>query len=182
MKRTANLRRLHGFAPGRVPGVVLGLALGLACSAATRAADGHFPWKAGDAAPVIGGVHLGEERSEVEKSLGPPPEKKDLDGGFKGLLYSERGLGLVYSTRDAEVTGIYLLSRDAVDLDGVRLGDSRDEVLARWGEPTAVQGAQAIYLAGNWAVIAELGDAQTVVSLSVSRMGGATEELQELYR
>lgn len=157
------------------------LLLMAAYSAATLAADGHFPWKVGDVAPAVAGVHLGDERSEVEKLLGPPPEKKDLDSGVKGLIYAARGLGLVYSARDAEVTGIFLLSREVADLDGVRLGDSREVVLARWGEPSAVQGAQAIYLAGNWAVIAELGEAQTVVSLSVSRISGAVQELQELY-
>ena len=75
----------------------------------------------------------------------------------------------------SDVSMIYLLTRAAGSIDGVRVGDGRDEVIAHWGEPPLAQGAQAMYPAGDWAVVVELGAEQRVVSISLGRAYGNTD-------
>lgn len=151
-----------------LPALTWLLFIGLATPA--LAADGKLPWKAGDEPPAIAGVALGDSREHIETLLGKAPETRAARGGV-ALLYVERGV-VVMLNAQRQAAVVYLLTAAAGTLDGVRVGDARDTVLRRWGEPTAVQGAQALYLAGDWAVIVELGEGQAVTQLSVSRVFG----------
>lgn len=73
------------------------------------------------------------------------------------------------------VSMIYLLRRAAGSIDGARVGDRREDIRARWGEPPLVQGAQAMYPVGDWAVLVEVGPEQRVISLSLGRAYGNTD-------
>lgn len=137
-----------------------------------------LPWQPGDAAPAVAGVHLGDERATVEKLLGEAPEHNELDNGALGLIYPERGLAFVLNTRGGGVALMYLLAPAAGALDGIACGSPREAVLARWGEPTLVQGAQAFYVVGKWSITLQLGADQQVAMLSVGRAGGELEALQ----
>ena len=136
------------------------------------AAGGHFPWSRTDTPPAIAGLRLGDTRASVEARLGKASESRPAGAGLV-LEYSEHGLSIVLDAV-GDVSMIYLLTRSAGDVDGVRVGDSRDEVRAHWGEPPLAQGAQAMYTAGDWAVVLELGAGQRVVSINVGRAFGNT--------
>lgn len=142
----------------------------LAGLAPAMAADGQLPWKAGDDPPPLAGITLGDPRERVESLLGKAPETRAARGGV-ALIYVDKGVVVMLNAR-REAAVVYLLTPAAGALDGVHVGDARDAVLKRWGEPTAVQGAEALYLAGEWAVIIELGEGQAVAQLSVSRVFG----------
>lgn len=90
------------------------------------------------------------------------------------IEYSQRGLAILLNAT-GDVSMIYLLTRAAGSIDGVRVGDSRGDIRARWGEPPLVQGAQAMYPAGDWAVVIELGPEQRVATLSLGRAYGNTD-------
>ncbi|MFT3907474.1 MAG: hypothetical protein QM718_14350 [Steroidobacteraceae bacterium] len=150
-------------------------ALLLSCVA--HGADGQLPWKKGDEAPAVAGIRLGDEREKIEKLLGEAPERKELDNGALGLIYPQRGVAFVIGTHGAGVALMYLMSPAAGDLDGVHWGDTRDVVLAHWGEPTLVQGAQAFYVVGSWNITVELGEGQQISVLSVGRASGELEQL-----
>lgn len=144
------------------------LALLAALPAAAEA--GRLPWKAGDDPPPLAGIALGDSRERVEGLLGKAPESRAVKGGV-ALVYVDKGVVVMLDSR-RQAAVVYLLTAAAGSLDGIRVGDSRDTVLQHWGEPTAVQGAEALYLAGDWAVIVELGEGQSVAQLSVSRVFG----------
>lgn len=147
------------------------ICLVLFCAAA-QAADGKLPWKDGDDPPALAGVQLGISRDQVEGVLGKAPEAKSSGTGL-ALIYVEKGVVVILNAaREAAV--VYLLSPAAGELDGVHVGDDREAILAHWGMPQIVQGAEAMYLVGNWAVVVELGEQQKVVQLSVTRVFGDT--------
>jgi hypothetical protein len=109
----------------------------------------------------------------VEARLGQAAQSRLVGAGLR-LEYPEQGLSILLDAGGG-VSMIYLLTRLAGSIDGVRVGDGPTEVRARWGEPPLVQGAQAMYLAGDWAVVVELGAEQRVVSISLGRSYGNTD-------
>jgi hypothetical protein len=133
----------------------------------------HFPWTSADAPPTVAGLHLGDTRATVEAALGAATQLRPMGSGL-ALEYTSQGLSVVLGAA-GDVSMIYLLSRTAGSIDGVRVGDSRQQVLAHWGVPPLVQGAQAMYPAGDWAVVAELGPEQRVLTLSLGRAYGNTD-------
>jgi hypothetical protein len=142
----------------------------LLLTTAADAANGALPWKTGDEPPVVAGISLGQTRDEVEEVLGKAPETQGSKGGV-ALIYVDKGLVvLLNALRQAAV--VYLVSPAAGVLDGVQVGADRDVVLERWGNPTVVQGAEAMYLVGDWAVVVELGDGQKVEQMIVTRVFG----------
>jgi hypothetical protein len=143
----------------------------LAC-APVFAVEAGLPWKAGDDPPVIAGITLGESRTQVEATLGKAPETKP-DNTNLALIYVDRGL-VVMLNGARQAAAIFLLTAAAGDVDGIHAGDDRERVIARWGQPQLVQGAEAMYIVGNWAVVIELGAAQKVAQLSVTRVFGNT--------
>ena len=142
-------------------------------TAATQ--QGKFPWKAGDAPPLVAGVPLAASRGRLDTLLGTPTDSQPLRADAWAFNFRARGLTVVYTLRDGAVA-IYLLRRDAGDIGGVRLGDSRDAVLTRWGSSSTTVGPNALYIAGKWAVVLTLDSALTrVVELGLSR-GAASHQ------
>ena len=86
------------------------------------------------------------------------------------FTYRQRGVQIIYASLDG-VAIIFLQTREAGDIGGVRLGDRREEVLARWGQPSSVQGPSAYYRAGSaWVVIVKLDDDDVVKELGLGRL------------
>lgn len=154
--------------------IVIGLAavMGLA----DRACAQEFPWKSGDRAPTIAGVHLGDLRAQLELSLGMASDIQDLAPDSFALFYKERGVIVLYSTHEG-ATAVYLLTPTAGDVGGVRVGDGRDQILQKWGSPSKVDGSSAIYRARDWVIALQLGPEQTVVKIGVGRPDDKTGEL-----
>ena len=142
---------------------------------------GLFPWKAGDAPPPVAGIRLGEARPRFEEVLGQPTDTQKLGADGLALTYQQRGVQVLYAPADGAAV-IYLLTRAAGDIGGVRLGDKGDDVMDRWGQPTTVAGPMAIYRAGEWAVFVKLGEDQKVKQLCLGRVIDQIPKGAHFYR
>lgn len=139
--------------------------------AAAKRAPG-LPWKTGDQPPVFAGYRLGDKLAAVRARIGSPV-KVDTMGrgpaaalaltnpatGTTAVVDASEGLAIVYVTR-----------REAGALDEVRVGDAKASVLARWGQPTTVQGATALWVVGRWVIVVELKDGDVVKKLGLGRV------------
>ena len=132
------------------------------------AQGGEFPWKPGDAPPPVAGIRLGDGLVRIEAALGQPSETQKLGEDIRAFTYKKHGLEVLYASHDG-VAIIFLLSRTAGDIGGVRFGDTREQVLARWGAPASVKEETAYYRAGDWVVILRLDENDKVVQLGVGR-------------
>jgi hypothetical protein len=131
----------------------------------------QLPWKHGDKAPALAGFNLGEEPGAARARLGPDIQVDTLGTGADVALAftsAKRGISLVTSRADG-VAIIYVTNRDAGALDSIRVGDTSDQVLARWGHPSKVDGANALWLVDEWVIVVELGEGNRVVRLGVGR-------------
>jgi hypothetical protein len=118
-------------------GLLLALA-GSACGAplrATQAEAGASPrWYAVDQPPLVAGIRLGDSLAHVRSVLGSPTEYRRLVGGAHELVYWPPGLAVI--TTDAQgVALIGLLSPEAPEVAGVRVGDPVPHLVQRWGPP-----------------------------------------------
>jgi hypothetical protein len=130
---------------------------------------GEFPWKAGGAPPPVAGVRLGDGLVRLEAVLGRPSGTEKLGSEALVFTYRKRGVQVIYAPLDG-VAIIFLLSRAAGDIGGVRLGDRREDILARWGKPASVQGPTAYYRAGSsWLVLLKLSENDKVKELGLGR-------------
>ncbi|HUO52771.1 MAG TPA: hypothetical protein VMT93_09640 [Gemmatimonadaceae bacterium] len=130
-----------------------------------------FPWRPGDAPPPVAGLHLLASRAGIDSALGAPADSESL-GGAWSLRFPKKGVSVVYARLDGAAI-IYLKTREAGDIGGVRLGDTRESVLARWGAPSVADGANALYQAGPWLVVLTLDGAHArVAALGLGRVGG----------
>src|SRR5262245_22777335 len=142
------------------------------CPRVAAAQQGKFPWHDGDLAPRLGGISLGDPRARIESLLGPPEAVQALAHGAQQLEYKARGMTIVLSPREG-ASIIQLNSRAGGDLEGIRVGDSKDMVVKRWGTPKAGQGPVGLYVAGQWAVSIKLNDQRTIVEqIGVGRVVG----------
>ncbi len=142
---------------------------------------GEFPWKPGDAAPPVAGIRLGDGLVRIEAVLGKPSATQKLGNGVTVFTYRQRGVEVIYASLDGAAI-VYLLTREAGDIHGVRLGDSRAEVVARLGKPPSVSGPMAIYPAGNWGVLVKLGEDDTVKQLGIGRVTDQAPPNAKFYR
>jgi hypothetical protein len=131
-----------------------------------------LPWQAGDQPPEFAGYRIGDRMATVRARLGAPV-KVDTMGrgpaaalaltnpstGTTAVVDAYEGLAILYVTR-----------REAGALDEVRVGDSKDAVLARWGKPTTVEGGTAMWVVGHWVIVVELKVGDVVSRLGVGRV------------
>ncbi|MBY0578864.1 MAG: hypothetical protein K2P57_07435 [Burkholderiales bacterium] len=143
--------------------------LALLQSVAALADPGSFPWKKGDSPPVIAGVSLGMSREKLEQVLGQPSQTQKLGEDGLALVFKPQGVIALWAPLDG-VAIIYVQTREAADIGGVRIGDSKAEVLSRWGMPSVIQGPTAIYRAGSWGAVIRLDETNHVVQLSVGTL------------
>jgi hypothetical protein len=148
-------------------------ALALLAGAAPEAQAQHLPWKHGDKPPTLAGFTLYEKPAAARARLGADVTVDTLGSGPDAALSftsRKRGISFVASKADG-VAIIYVTSRDAGMLDSVRVGDSRQRVLARWGEPSAVQGSNAVWMVDEWVIVVQLGEGNEIVRLGLGRQG-----------
>jgi len=133
-----------------------------------------LPWKAGDRPPALAGFQLGERLPAVRTRLGAPLRVDTLGKGKDAALSlsnAKTGTTAVVSPIDG-LAILYLSRREAGVLDDVRVGDAKARVLGRWGQPTTVNGASAMWVVGSWVVVVELGDGDVVKKLALGRVAG----------
>jgi len=148
--------------------VPLVIVLLLATAAPSLAQQARFPWRPGDRAPAVAGLRLKDSRARIDSLLGSPDTQQAMGSGVVSLGYRSRGLTLVYSEADS-LAVIDLNTSAAGDIDSVRVGDMRERVLARWGQPTTVDGGNALWVVGAWVVVVRLGPQNQVAILSLGR-------------
>jgi hypothetical protein len=108
-----------------------------------------FPWKAGDAAPVIDGVKLGDTEAAARAALGAPTGTAKMSDS--DVVDYANGLQIIANAGDG-VSIIRLRSAAAGAIGGVKVGDDAAAVVARWGDPDATAPGVALYNAGVWTV------------------------------
>ena len=156
-------------AQGRKPGVA---AKAAAKPAAVPARVAGVPWKAGDRPPALAGFQLGDRLAAVRARLGTPVKVDTLGRGADAALSLTNvtsGTTAVVSPEDG-LAILYLTRREAGVLDEVRVGDAKAHVLGRWGQPTTVNGASAMWVVGTWVVVVELGNGEVVKKLALGRV------------
>src|SRR5215813_12653233 len=146
----------------QIPVVVSMLLFGASAVHAQR-----LPWKHGDKPPALAGFKLYEEPAAARARLGNDVTVDTLgDRSDPALAYTsrKRGISLITSRLDG-VAIIYVTRRDAGMLDSIRVGDSRERVLARWGQPSRVNGGIALWLVDDWVIHVELGEGNQIIRL-----------------
>ncbi|MBW8770112.1 MAG: hypothetical protein JF589_10170 [Gemmatimonadetes bacterium] len=149
--------------------VVLGLLSGAAGSAHAQ----RLPWKHGDTPPTLAGFRLHERPDSARARLGADVTVDTLgtsDDAALAYTSRRRGISLVTSRLDG-VAIIYVTRRDAGMLDSIRVGDTRERVVRRWGNPPSTDGPNALWLVDDWVIVVELGEDKKVVRLAVGRQG-----------
>ncbi len=126
--------------------------------------QGHLPWRPGDAPPTVAGLQLGLSRATIDSVLGRPETVRKLSPGVQLLGYRSRGIAVLYSDVD-NVSVIYMASRGAGDIGGIRVGDARDSVVARWGDPTGIQDNTGVYQVGFWVIVVQFDSTHSRVQL-----------------
>jgi hypothetical protein len=126
-------------------GALVGLALLVA--GAAQAAGPPFPWKAGDAAPSIDGVALGQTEQQALAILGAPAKTSKMSGD--DVWDYANGLEVIANTGDG-VSIIRLLAPGAGSVGGVTAGDDASSVIAKWGNPDTVSVPAALWNCGVW--------------------------------
>lgn len=141
-------------------------------AAAAPARVAGLPWKKGDQPPALAGFRLGDRLSAVRTRLGTPVRVDTLGRGPQAALSLTNTATGTTAVVDA-VHGLailYLSRREAGALDEVRVGDAKAAVLARWGQPTTVNGPSALWVVGGWVVVVELGNGDVVKKLALGRV------------
>ena len=94
-------------------------------------ASGGQPVASSDTKPRVAGIALGDSKATVFAALGPPDDREDQrNGAF--WRYRAKGLTLAISDDDG-VSLVRLGTREAGEVEGVRVGDSTAVALSRWG-------------------------------------------------
>lgn len=112
-----------------------------------------FPWRAGDAAPPLAGISLGDRLDAVERRVGP---LQSFDEGEWRLEDDKRQLmTIVTEAKGAELVSVG--RREDGDVGGVRVGDRFEDVVRKWGPPPEggpiMPGTDMfMYHAGEWSV------------------------------
>src|SRR3954451_15133941 len=131
--------------------VVLGLLSGAAGSAHAQ----RLPWKHGDTPPTLAGFRLHERPDSARARLGADVTVDTLgtsDDAALAYTRRRRGISLVTSRLDG-VGIIYVTRRDPVMLDSIRVGDTRERVVRRWGNPPSTDGPNALWLVDDWVIV-----------------------------
>ena len=142
----------------------------LLLAAAPLAAQGKPPWKAGDRAPALLGLHIGDTRAKLDAVMGPPEGTQVLGEGVVALSYRHGTVIVTWARLDGVAT-IDLKSPDAGDIAGIRVGGSIDDLVAKWGQPPQGDNNVGLWVFGPWAVVVRADDAgKKIVMLSLGRV------------
>ena len=146
------------------------LLIGTILAACPLAAQGKPPWKAGDPAPALLGLHLGDTRARLDSLLGPSDGKQELGERVLALSYTARQVTVTWSRLDG-VAVIDLRSRESGEIGGVRVGDTIQSLVERWGPPPQGEGTTGLYVFGAWAIVVRSDTAgEKIVMLSLGRV------------
>lgn len=119
--------------------------------------------------PALAGFRLGEPSEPAQARLGTPVTIDTLGSGpdaVVSLMNDSTGINLFVSR--SQGVGVIMVTRgDAGALDGIRVGDSRAKVVARWGPPAAGGARAGLWSAGTALISAALDDRERVTRLGI---------------
>jgi hypothetical protein len=100
---------------------------------------------------TLAGFRLGEATGPAQARLGTSITADTLGTGPSPVVsLTNRATGIVlFVSRDGGVGVIMVSEREAGDLDGIRVGDTRSTVVAKWGPPAAGGANAGLWLAGT---------------------------------
>jgi protein disulfide-isomerase len=148
---------------------VLLAAARLAIPPAAPGQQGKLPWRPGDPPPTVAGLRLGAPRAVIDSVLGRPESVRSLGQGVVALGYRSKGIAVMYSDADS-LAVLYLTSRAGGDIGGIRVGDAKDSLVARWGDPTSVEENVGLYQVGRWVIVVRLDSLSRVQLLGIGRV------------
>jgi len=113
------------------------------------------PWREGDPAPSVEGIHLGDSEARAIAVLGQPaatpPGLDDADAAQRTLRYRDGALMIALSKTDG-VVKIMLRKPEGGSIAGILVGDRLGRVVHLWGEPTEGAGSTGKWPMGDWTV------------------------------
>jgi hypothetical protein len=136
------------------------------------AAQGRLPWSMGSQPPRFLGATLGEQRPAIQRTLGKPDAEAPIGtpaDSTVSLTWNKRGEEIQVHARSG-ATVISATSRSAGTLEGTRVGDTRDAVIARWGNPSGSDAHRMIWFLGSWAIVLDMAPDATVAKVSLGIM------------
>ena len=131
------------------------VALGASLAAASAGAAPR-PWQASDKPPVVAGIKLGDSEQHALDVLGAPEEVAP-NADSEVLQYPDKGLEVTATKKDG-VIAIKLLTPEAGEIDGVKVGDIARTVILKWGMPSGGQGRIALFGPPIWTIAVHLAD------------------------
>jgi len=141
-----------------------------ACGAAVAQA-GHFPYRS-SAPPPLAGLDLNATRAHIDSVLGSPDSTSESQG-WQSLVYRARGVALTWNKYEQRLYAVVVTQQQAGELDHIRVGDPKDSVVSRWGEPDRQWPHVMDYGDGDgwWAVAVRLDDSDArVVRITLARV------------
>ena len=117
--------------------------------------------------PTLAGFRIGEKMADARARLGTATRVDTLRRQSDPVLsVADQSTGItIIGNRASGVAIVLLSSRDAGNLDSIRVGDERAKVLGRWGPPAASSESSALWLAGRYMVGVEFDDVDRVTRL-----------------
>jgi hypothetical protein len=114
-------------------------------------------------APGVAGVSLEMSPDAVVAALGAP-EAEEASLGMRFWEYRTRGITVIWRDDAPGVRAIVLTKRNAGDIRGVSVGDTRSSIAANWGSPVRVRSAgRFLDFAGRqWTLSAEIANGKAV--------------------
>jgi hypothetical protein len=98
--------------------------------------------------PVLAGLRIGDSIEKGIIAIGKPLTTKTLGVGENApISYKNESSGISFVATQAEGIGIIFVTyRNAGELDGLQVGDSFGNVLAKWGPPASGNNHNALWL------------------------------------
>ena len=120
-------------------------------------------------APVLAGLRIGDSIEKGIIAIGKPLTKETLGVGENApISYKSESSGISFVATQAEGIGIIFITyRDAGELDGLRVGDSFKNVLAKWGPPASGNNHNALWLSGKYVITLAFDDSGRISRLGI---------------
>jgi hypothetical protein len=104
--------------------------------------------------PSFAGFRIGENIEKALKKIGKPLVRETLgEANDAPVSYTNKSTGIgIIAARKEGVGVIFVTNRTAGALGGIRIGDSHESVVAKWGVPASGNKRNGLWLAGKYVI------------------------------
>lgn len=119
--------------------------------------------------PSLARIRIGDNIEKALKKIGKPLVKETLGEGTDApISFKNKSTGINIIATHTEGVGVILItSRTAGVLDGIRIGDSYETVIAKWGVPASSNNRNGLWLAGKYVVTLTFDEKGNVSRLGI---------------